>query len=636
MSVRTIARAVGFGSESHIRTLGRGILLAAMVGVISGVAAIAFSILSTLVLHYGLENLAGYAQAGPANEISPLAMTATHEAEGDTRNLVPWMLLVLPMIGGLASGLLVSFFAPTAEGHGTDAAIRAYHQNRGLIPVRVPIVKMLASSITLGLGGSGGREGPIAQIGAGFGSFLATRLGLSDSERRVLMAAGLGAGVGAIFHAPLAGAIFAIEVLYRDPDFEAEALIPAFIATTVAYATFSLAYGLGGFHPLFSVGVDLATAQPLHLIPPLALLALAMALMSLLYVQVFYRVEGAFKRLAMPRWLKPGLGGLLTGAVALTLYYSVAGLGEESQHRTLSVLSFGYGFLQDVLAGDLPSAAGPALALLLIVGLGKMLTTALTIGSGGSGGLFGPSMVIGGSTGAALGVVLHQIMPGLVSSDDVMIFAILGMASFFAAAANTPVSTLIMVSELTNSYALLLPSMWVCALAYLTSRGWTLYREQVNSRLDSPAHRGDFIIDILKGLSVNDAITDTHRRFITVTLDTPLAELSRMITSTLQTSFPVVGEQGEYHGLFSLNDIRGYLYDSELGPLAVAEDLADTAVEPLALHMDLSDAISRFAKGKFDELPVVEEIGGTRVVAMLRRQDVITVYDKRLLEMRSE
>ena len=149
------------------------------------------------------------------------------------------MLVLLPAIGGLVSGWIVCRFAPEAKGHGTDAAIKAYHFNKGLIPLRVPIVKLIASAVTLGTGGSGGREGPIAQIGAGFGSYFATRLGLSDAERRYLLISGIGAGIGAIFHAPLAGAIFAIEVLYRDPDFESEALIPAFIATTVSYSVFS-------------------------------------------------------------------------------------------------------------------------------------------------------------------------------------------------------------------------------------------------------------------------------------------------------------------------------------------------------------------------------------------------------------
>src|SRR5690606_31136372 len=157
---------------------------------------------------------------------------------------------------------------------------------------------------------------------------------------------------------------------YRDPDFEAEGLIPGFIATAVAYSIYSLAYGLGGFHPLFMVGVDLEAMRPLHLLPPLAILALAMALLALVYIRTFYGGERLFKALPWPKWFKPAVGGFLTGAVALWLYYAVPPLGPDRQHDVLSVLSFGYGFLQEVLAGQLPAQAGPALAILLVVGLG--------------------------------------------------------------------------------------------------------------------------------------------------------------------------------------------------------------------------------------------------------------------------
>ncbi len=631
MRLQALLQLFAVPRADGLRSLGRGLLLAGLVGVVAGLGAIVFHILSHLVVAYSLEMFAGYFQGGPANETPLIGFGPDHE-EGSIP-FRPWMLLIVPTVGGLISGIIVYRWAPSAEGHGTDAAIRAYHHERGVIPLRVPIVKLIASAVTLGTGGSGGREGPIAQIGAGFGSYLATRLRLSDSERRVLLAAGLGAGIGAIFHAPLAGAIFAIEVLYRDPDFEAEALIPAFIATTVSYSVFSVAFGLSGFAPLFQVATDLQHTRPLMMLLPLTVLALAMTGLSLVYVRGFYGMQAAFRRLPLPNWLKPALGALLTGAVGVALYYAVAGFGHDAQHDVLSVLSFGYGFLQKILVaggGEL------SIAILIIVGLGKILTTSLTIGSGGSGGVFGPSMVIGGAMGAVVGLLFAQYTPDLVRPNDVVVFAILGMASFFAAAANTPVSTLIMVSELTNSYALLLPSMWVCAISYLCSRGWTLYREQVGTRLDSPAHRGDFIVDILQGLTVEQALTDAHRKFISVPVAMPLAELSRLITSCLQSSFPVLDDEGKYYGLFSLNDLRQFLYDSDLGPLAVAHDLATAGVEPLTLKMDLSAAIGRFAQGRFEELPVVDEQEPDRVVAMLRRQDLIAVYNRRLLELRTE
>ena len=602
----------------------RSIMFAPLVGLVAGLGAIGFNLMCLLITHLSLEWSTGYHQGGPAHD------TEYHEVFSwglPITDLTPWMLLIVPVIGGLISGWLVYTFAPEAEGHGTDAAIEAYHYEGGKVRGRVPIIKMMASAITLGTGGSGGREGPIAQIGAGFGSFLATKLNLPDSERRVLMAAGVGAGIGAIFHAPLAGAMFAVEVLYRDPDFEAEVLIPSFISTAIAYCTFCLAYG---FEPLFEVKV-INFNQPLLLLP-LTLLAGAMVLMSWLYVRCFYGITALFHKMKVPNMLKPAIGASATGAFAVGLYYLFAESGNtHDAHESLSVLSFGYGYLQHVLE----EPTNMTLLLLLAVGLGKILTTSLTIGSGGSGGVFGPSMVIGGALGAVVGVLCHRWMPGIVTQEKVPMFAILGMASFFAAAACTPVSTLIMVSEMTASYTLLLPSMWVCALAYLINRRITIYREQVANRMESPAHRGDFIVDILQGLSVRDAMHDATKDFVNVPLGMPLSDMAHLIPMTRQASFPVIDENGEYYGLFGLNDIRQFLYEADTDGLAVAQDLAMPGVQPLTLQMDLSSAIGRFVFESYEELPVVDADKPGKVLGLLRRQDLLATYNKRLLEEKS-
>ncbi len=626
--------SIGIGPKSGMRSLGRTIALSGLVGVGAAIGAALFYSMCITVEGFTLNSLAHYTPAGPRHETPvPFLERLIGDHPGQ---VILWMLVLLPAAGGVISGWLVERFAPEAEGHGDGAVVNAYHNHRGFIRARVPIVKMISSAITLGTGGSGGREGPVAQIGAGFGSALARYLKLSDVERRTLMITGLGAGIGSIFHAPLAGAIFAIEVLYSDPDFEAEALIPAFIGTTVAYSLFSLIFGIGSFNPLFEVNASFTYTRPMLLLLPLAVLGFAMAGASWIYCKVFYGVDRIAKKMPTPKWVRTGLGGLLTGLIAVTLFLVMKPFGEATQKDALSVLSYGYGFLQHILAGEIPTTLGAALAILLVVGLGKILTTSLTIGSGGSGGLFGPSMAIGASLGAVVGVLFHALLPGFVKQQDVIIFALLGMAGFYSAAANTPVSTMIMVSELCNSYALLLPSMWVCAISYMMSRSWSLYHEQVPSRIDSPAHRGDFIIDILQGIAVREAVTTQHHRFIQVNLDTPLSDLSRLITSCVQDCFPVVNEDGSYYGLFSLTDLRQFLYDSDLGALAVAHDLATAGVEPLTLQMDLSGALSRFAQGRFDELPVVDEAEPGKVLAMLRRHDVIALYDKRLLELRTE
>lgn len=625
-------RTTRFYPSAGMRALGRSIALAALVGLVAGVGAVLFHLACITVSHFALVELAGYDQRGPANELGYEDVFGSADASGmrpvadSARRLRPWMLVLVPVAGGLLSGWIVYRFAPEASGHGTDAAIDAYHNKRGRIRARVPLVKMVSSAITLGTGGSGGREGPIAQIGAGFGSFLATKLRLSDAEHRTLMAAGLGAGIGAIFHAPLAGALFSAEVLYRDPDVDAENLIPSFIATTVAYCTLCLVFG---FKTLFAVE-PMPFNDPLLLLP-LTVLTVVVVLGSLAYTRCFYGMHHLFEHLPMPRMLKPALGAGLAGLVALGGYYAMTLVSPEAQHDSLSVLSFGYGILQKMLLGDLPAGLGSAAALLAFVAVGKILTTSLTIGSGGSGGVFGPSMVIGGSLGALSGLMLQALMPDTVTRIDM--FVILGMAGFFAAAANTPLSTLIMVSEMTGSYTLLLPAMWVCALAYLMGRRWTLFENQVANRLESPAHRGDFIVDVLEGLTIRDALHRARRQFVTVPMSKSLGEMAYLLTDTRQTSFPVLDEQNHYYGLFSLADIRQYLYETgQFGMLTVAQDLADTDVQPLTLGTNLSDAISQFATGRFEELPVVDEQQSDQIIGLLRRMDVIAVYSAQLMQ----
>jgi CIC family chloride channel protein len=273
------------------------------IGLIAGLGSIVFHYLCQLGLHYFLDMLAGYRPPAPAGEHHLLPPTS-----------VPfnrWMLLFLPAMGGILSGWLVYTFAPEAEGHGTDAAINAYHNKGGFIRGRVPIVKTIASAITLTTGGSGGREGPIAQIGAGFGSFLATTLKLSDRERRIMMAAGIGAGVGSIFRAPLAGALFAAEVLYRDPDFESEVIIPAGISSVVAYCVFCLVFGWGSLFdsPPFKFPESPGTG-------PYLVLALVLVATGVFYVKAFYGTIHLFESIKkIPNHIKPAIGGLLTGII---------------------------------------------------------------------------------------------------------------------------------------------------------------------------------------------------------------------------------------------------------------------------------------------------------------------------------
>ncbi len=578
--------------------ISRWTLFYLAVGLIAGAGAILFDVLTQLGLRLFLDGIAGYRPLPAAGEHSLFAPSAAVFNR--------WLLLILPACGGLVSGWLVFRFAPEAEGHGTDAAIFAYHHRDGVIRGRVPLVKMVASTITLTTGGSGGREGPIAQIGAGFGSFLATRLRLSARERRIMMAAGIGAGVGSIFRAPLAGALFAAEVLYRDPELEHEVIIPAGISSVVAYCVFCSVSGWGS---LFRAP-DFVFRNPLELGPYLVL-ALLLAAGGFLYVHAFYGTAAAFQRLRFPRALKPALGGLVTGMIGFFWPQT---------------LSFGYGFLQQALNGEI------GIACLLILALGKILTTSFTIGSGGSGGVFGPAMVIGGAIGGAVGQAFHGLFPGLVASPGA--FVIVGMAGFFTSVSNTPISTIIIVSEMTGSYHLLLPSLLVCSVAYAASRRWTIFRSQVRNRLDSPAHAGEFFVDVLGAIKVRD-LMDSVRPVAMIPEEMTFADFKQHFAESEQHYFPVRDAQGRLSRIFSVNDIRGVLFEPGIERLVVMRDIGTSAIITTTPEEDLNAVLKKFTQRNIDSLPVVDPADPRRLIGMLSRRDVIAFYNRRVEAQRA-
>jgi CIC family chloride channel protein len=590
--------------------------LSLVVGVIAGIGAIAFFAACQVVFHYALSVLAGYEPTHPLGETPFNLLPEAAPA------LAWWMLLIVPTVGGLLSGVLVFTLAPEAEGHGTDAAIAAYHYHQGQIRPRVPLVKIVASALTLGSGGSGGREGPIAQIGAGFGSFLGGLLRLRPAERRILMAAGMGAGVAAIFRAPLAGALFAAEVLYRSPDFESEVIIPAGLASVTAYCTFCLVFG---WQPLFDLAAVegllavLTFDNPLRLVPYLGL-ALFLVVLALVYTRSFYGLTHLFHRLPLKPHFKPAIGAFLTGLVGVGLFWV---FGQEE--RVLAVLSFGYGVLQNAMVVWPRGGAGESdlyfALVLLAVALGKILTTGLTIGSGGSGGVFGPSMVIGGCGGGALGIFFHWLTPDLVPQPAN--FAIVGMAGFFAAAAKTPFSTLVMVSEMTGNYNLLLPTLWVCAIAFLLSDEQSLYSSQVESRSRSPAHQGDYVRDVLAGLRVSQFVTP-EQEVPAIRPGDRLPEVIDRLSGTPYHALPVTDPERKLVGVVSLEEVHLASQSPHASALLLAADLMRADVTPLKLDDPLDRALELFVESDLLALPVVAD--DRRVIGIVKRSDVSSTY----------
>ncbi len=590
------------------RASAKWLVLSILVGIVAGSGGIVFQITEQVIFRFASQGLAGFSPSEAAGE--------RRLFEDPGVPLSPVTLLAVLAVGGLASGVLLQTLAPEAEGHGTDAVIEAFHHRRGYIRPIVPIVKLFASAITIGTGGSGGREGPIAQIGAGFGSMLGSWMRLSARDRRILLAAGMGAGIGAIFRAPLAGALFAAEILYRDADLETDVIVPAAVSSIVGYTVFSFWLPRPvRFLPLFGNHLDHHLNSLFELVP-MTLLALGLVAAGIVYIKTFYGVHHLSKRLPIPAMLRPMLGAVVAGLLGLGLFYAS---GERP--AALAVLGTGYGTLQRAALD--PGAVGTW--LLLAVALGKVLTTSATIGSGGSGGVFGPSMVIGGCTGGAIGQLLHQVWPNSV--PEPAIYTVVGMAGFFAGCAHAPISTIVMVSELTGDYSLLVPTMWVSTLCFVLCHRWTLYEKQVANRLDSPAHRGDFFVNLLEGMQVG-AVPWIKRQPVAEAIT--LQQILQLLTESRQDYFPVVDKDDHFVGIFSTSDVRGYLYNDVIWGIANARDIMTTRIISVTPEDDLNTALARFTELNLDELPVVAKGRSNELLGMLRRKDVIAFYNQRL------
>jgi len=623
-------KLAGTLGDPHLRQLGHLTLVCALIGVVAGLGAAAFYLMLDAGRELFLSFLAGYRPASPGFEKSYFDF-GTWMAEEE---VLRWVLLLVPALGGLISGLIVFTFAPEAEGHGTDAAIASYHFKDGFVRARVPLIKAITAAITIGSGGSGGREGPIAQIGSGFGSVLASVLKLPPEERRILMAAGMGAGIGAIFHAPLAGALFAAEVMYRGTDFEHEVLVPAFLASIVAYSVFGAIFG---FHPLFMTP-SYAFDTPATLIP-YALLAIVVSAGAMLYVRAFYGVRHLmFERLKrIPNHIKPMIGGLATGVIgfflpeALGTGYGVLQACFQSRPGVPPDLS---GTLSASTVGTLlPAGVGPlwtAALILAAIAVGKIFTTAFSIGSGGSGGVFGPAVAIGGALGAACGLICVRLFPTLPIAPGA--FALVGMAGFFAGAANTPVSTIIMVSEMTGNYNLLVPSMMVCVIAFALCQRFNLYEQQLPSRLEAPSKVGGMAIAILRRLTVGEALRlKRAEEIVTVRADANLSEIMEHYAHSTQSCFPVVDREGHVTGVIDAADLRRIIRETSMGDLIIARDIEVPAVR-LTADDSLLAAVNTMVRFDRNEVVVVDKKDPDHILGTLARGDIIAAYNRQLIE----
>ncbi len=571
---------------------GRLFLWCVFLGIMAGLGAIAFYTALGTVSHFLVDRVSGFHAISPAHEPELFRPSSTP--------FRPLIILIIPAIGGLASGWIAYRFAPETAGHGTDASIEAYHFHGGRIRARVPLVKSITSALTIGSGGSAGAEGPITQIGAGIGSSLADHFNLSMAIRRRLMAAGMAAGIAAIFRAPLAGAVFASEVLYEGMDIEHEILVPAFISSVTAYSVFAFAFG---WDPLFAMP-EFVFDNPARLLIYF-LLALIEGGAAVIFIRLFDAVHDAFARLKMPFYWKPALGGAIVGL--LGCFFPQA-------------LGTGYGLIQEAFLHDL------GWSFLTVAILAKMASTSFSIGSGGSGGLFGPSLVIGCMIGRLVGQGGAWCFPFLNIHGGS--FALVGMVGFLSAATNCPVSALLFAGEITGNYRLIVPSMLVCVTSYAITRRHSLYRSQVRSRLHAPANIKSMMTEVLKSISVEWTVETLRLRTPHVIPDTSsLAAVMDKYKDSDEVLFPVTDSGGSLCGVVEARDLRRLL--TEAGSLdgLIVHDLSIKPVTVIPSD-SLYDVIQAIQLHDRSGVIVVEEPPSGGIIAIIDPSTVAAAYNQ--------
>jgi CIC family chloride channel protein len=580
----------------------RILFIAIVVGIVAGIGSLLFYQGLILATRFFQGTILNYQM--PLEGQSPVIIAAWSPPQN--------LFLLLPVIcaGGLIAGLLISYLAPEAEGHGTDAAIKAFH-TEGRIRRRVPFLKAITAILTISTGGSAGREGPAAQISAGLGSMIADFFGLSEYERRLALTTGIGAGIGTIFKAPLGGAILAAEILYVR-DFEAEAIIPSFIASIIGYSIFGL---FEGFNPIFSL---LPLSWTVWQIPFFLLLGVFCALAGLLYVSVFYNTRDLFSRFFkeknLPLFLKPVSGALLVGIIVIALSF----ISPDAEMLGLAAMGTGYGYVQLSFYNMVP------LIVLLFLPFVKILTTSLTLGSGGSGGVFAPGLTIGAAVGGAIGTILHLLLPGFIPIESVPVFGIVGMIALFGSISNAPIAVLIMVVEMTGNFSLLVPAMGGVAVAHLLTGGRTIYREQVLTKAQSEAHRKEYEQRILKNILVKKAMIPKDR-IIIFSPDDPIQKARTVIDETSHTGFPVL-ENDHLVGLITIKDVRRFQKRNALSE-PVREGMTRDMIR-ISPEDTLEDAVRMMMRHNINHLPVTDPAKPDILCGFLTRTDIMRVYTR--------
>ncbi len=509
-----------------------------------------------------------------------------------------YYVIVLPVIGGLLVGPLVHFLAPEAKGHGVPEVMTAMETRGGRIRPQVIVVKALGSALTIGSGGSVGREGPIVQIGAAFGSAVGQRFRMSHTRILTLVGCGAAAGIAATFNAPIAGVMFALEVLLGEYTVQAfSAMVFASVSASVVSRFFL------GDHPAFMVpAYSLVSAWELPLYLGLGVVA---ALGAGLFVRVLYFSEDAFDGWTFPPYLKPAVGGLMLGLLGFFVP---------------QVFGTGFSVIEDSLNGSL------ALSLLLVLIVGKIAATSLTLGSGSSGGVFAPALMIGAMLGGSYGEVMHRLFPALTATSGA--YATVGMAAVFAAAARAPITAIIIVFEMSLDYRIMLPLMFATVVATVLAakaEPESIYTLKLVRR--GIRFRGKGGLGVLGTVYASDVMTPIDR-MARATLDMSVDDLSTLFQETGHHGVPVMDEHGRLAGVVTIGDLQGVL--PSVSADTRVRDFLTADIMTAYPDESLEQVLKRAGGLDVGRIPVVDRGDPGKILGMLRRGDIIRAYSRSL------
>jgi CIC family chloride channel protein len=513
---------------------------------------------------------------------------------------LPWYAKLLPpAIGGLIVGPILYFFAREARGPGVSETIEAVAMRGGMIRKRVFLIKILASALCIGTGGSAGREGPIVQIGSAIGSLFGQLTRVSADTMRTLVGCGAAAGIAATFNAPIAGVMFAMEIVIG--NYGIATFSPIIVASVMGTVISRIHLG---DYPAFLVP-PFALVSPLEL-PFYIILGIVAGLAGALFTTMLYKTEDLFKRIPIPDYTKAAVGGLMVGFIGIFLPH---------------ILGVGYDAINLALWEDI------AWYMLVILVFVKIAATSLTIGSGSSGGVFAPSLFIGAMAGGSFGYFIHLLFPSITASSGA--YGLVGMGAVLAATTHGPLHAILIIFEMTGDYKSIIPLMLSCIIAYIIAsqinRESIFTLKLVRRGTDIKAGRE---VNIMKSLLVKDAMT---KEVETVSETMHLNVLLQSTLASKYSSFPVVDEEGLLSGIITFQDFKAIIMEEGLEDLVIVKDICTSQVITITRNENLDRALEKIGLRNIEQLPVVDNENPRKIVGILSRRDIFAAYNKALI-----